>query len=396
LDLFLPSDRRENERVMRVLRGRTAVTLLLALALLLPACASQGDESAAPDPPTSVEEPTTSEEVGTSTSEEGDGEPVHVGTGALAPTVETDPVPNLGDAADDPAIWVHPSEPAKSTIIGTDKKGGIAVYDLDGSELQYLQHGRMNNVDLRDGFPLGGDSVALVTAGNRRDDSVAVYRVDVASRTLVPVGAVAVGISTYGSCMYRSPRSGKFYYLVNSQDGEVEQWELFDGGAGEVEGRKVRSFDVGSQTEGCVADDELGHLYIGEESEGIWRYSAEPEAGEERTLVDSTGGQGHLEADVEGLAIAYGKGGAGYLLASSQGNDSFALYRRGGDNRYVRSFRVKAGNGIDAVGETDGIDVSTAKLGPMFPRGVFVAQDGKNDDGNQNYKLIPWQVIVRR
>ena len=195
--------------------------------------------------------------------------------------------------------------------------------------------------------------------------------------------------------MYRSPVSGRFYYFVNSQDGEVEQWELFDDGAGRVEGKKVRSFDVGSQTEGCVADDELGHLYVGEESEGIWKYDAEPDGRDERVLVDSTGDEGHLEADVEGLAIAYGKGGAGYLVASSQGNDSFVLYRRGGDNAYVRSFEIEAGNGVDAVHETDGIAISTARLGPAFPRGVLVAQDGDNDDGNQNYKLVPWQAIIR-
>jgi 3-phytase len=382
---------------MRVSKRRRAIPLLLALASLLPACASQDGGSAATDPATTVTQPTTSQVDVTTTSED-DGETVGGGNGPIAATVETDPVPHRGDAADDPAIWVHPTAPGESTIIGTDKKGGIAVYDLGGNELQYREDGDMNNVDLRDGFPLDGRSVSLVTAGNRDDDSIAVYGVDVATRTLVPVAArtISVGISTYGSCMYRSPDSGRFYYFVNSQDGEVEQWELFDDGAGKVEGKKVRSFDVGSQTEGCVADDDLGHLYIGEESEGIWKYDAEPDGGDRRVLVDSTGDEGHLDADVEGLAIAYGKGGAGYLVASSQGNDSFVVYRRGGDNAYVTSFGIEKGNGIDGVDETDGIEVSTARLGPAFPRGVLVAQDGKNDDGNQNYKLVPWQLIVGR
>ena len=38
-------------------------------------------------------------------------------------TVETEPVPHSGDSADDPAIWIHPTDPAQSTIIGTDKHG---------------------------------------------------------------------------------------------------------------------------------------------------------------------------------------------------------------------------------------------------------------------------------
>src|SRR5262249_44232403 len=73
-------------------------------------------------------------------------------------TVETDPVPQGGDAADDPAIWINPNDPAKSTIIGTDKMGGLAVYDLSGKQIQYLPDGRMDNVDLRDGFKLGGQT----------------------------------------------------------------------------------------------------------------------------------------------------------------------------------------------------------------------------------------------
>jgi 3-phytase len=41
----------------------------------------------------------------------------------VVPTVETTPVSHRGDAADDAAIWVNPSDPARSTIIGTDKVG---------------------------------------------------------------------------------------------------------------------------------------------------------------------------------------------------------------------------------------------------------------------------------
>src|SRR5262245_1879694 len=81
-------------------------------------------------------------------------------------TVETDPVPHGGDAADDPAIWINPNDAAKSTIIGTDKMGGLAVYDLSGKQIQYLSDGKMDNVDLRDGFNLGGQKVAIVTASN--------------------------------------------------------------------------------------------------------------------------------------------------------------------------------------------------------------------------------------
>ena len=142
-----------------------------------------------------------------------------------------------------------------------------------------------------------------------------------------------------------------------------------------------------------MADDQSGHLYIGEEDVGIWKYGAEPDAGTARTLVDSTGTAGHLTADVEGLTIAYGADGTGHLIASSQGNNSFVVYKREGNNDYVKTFKVSPGVGIDGAEETDGIDVTTTDLGPDFPNGIFIAQDGTNDNGNQNFKLVPHQRI---
>ena len=309
-------------------------------------------------------------------------------------TVETDPVPNGGDAADDPAIWVNPNDPAQSVIIGTDKRGGLAVYELSGKQIQYLPDGQMDNVDLRDGFKLGGQTVAIVTASNRKDNSIAIYKINPQSRTLENVAARKIkhGLTVYGMCMYRSVKTGKIYYFGTSKSGEVEQWELFESN-GKVDAKKARNFKLGSVVEGCVADDELGHFYVAEEAVGIWKFGAEPETGSDHTQVAKVG-DGHLFADVEGLAIAYGKDGAGYLIASSQGNHSYVVYRREGNNEFVKKFRVSAGEGVDGCEETDGIDVTTANLGPAFPHGVFVVQDGFNDKGNQNFKLVPLQAII--
>ena len=312
-------------------------------------------------------------------------------------SVETEPVPSPGDAADDPAIWVHPEDPARSTVIGTDKAGGgLAVYGLDGRQIQYLPCGRMNNVDVRYDFPLGGKKTDLVASGNRKDDTLGLFKVDPATGKLEDVAArpIRLGIRAYGSCLYRSAKTGKYHTIVNSPGGEVEQWELFDDGKGRVDARRVREFKVGSITEGCVADDELGHLYIGEERIGIWKYGAEPESGTDRALVDRTGKEGHLAADVEGLAIYYAAKGTGYILASSQGNDSFLVYRREGANEYVMTFKIGAGRGIDAVRDCDGIDVVSLALGDRFPQGLFVVQDGDNDGGNQNFKLVRWEEVA--
>ena len=55
---------------------------------------------------------------------------------------QTEPVAETGDAADDPAIWVHPGDPARSLILGTDKKDGLNVYDLDGRLLNVVSPAR--------------------------------------------------------------------------------------------------------------------------------------------------------------------------------------------------------------------------------------------------------------
>ena len=305
---------------------------------------------------------------------------------------ETDPVASSGDAADDSCVWLHPTDPARSTIIATDKQRGLLVHDLTGAVLQELPDGEMNNVDLRHAVMLGGRRVDVVVAANRSDDSLAVYTVDPDAGTLTPLATLDAGVEVYGTCLYRSAATGDLHVFVNDKDGVNVQLRLGDDGAGLV-AEEVRRFDAGDQVEGCVADDELGAYYVGEEEVGIWRYGAEPDAGEERSQVDATGA-GHLTADVEGLALYRGGGGTGYLIASSQGDSSFAVYRRDGENEYVTGFEVVDGDAIDGVSGTDGIEVTGAALGPAFPAGLFIAQDGDNAGDNQNYKLVGWDAIA--
>ena len=68
----------------------------------------------------------------------------------------------------------------------------------------------------------------------------------------------------------------------------------------------VREFTVGTQAEGCAADDDTGALYVAEEDVGLWRYEAEPTGADRRVSLDTTD-KGNLDADVEGIAIYYGE-----------------------------------------------------------------------------------------
>lgn len=316
-------------------------------------------------------------------------------------TVETAPVETGGDAADDPAIWIDRADPTRSVIIGTQKQSGIYVYDMSGKVLQYLPDGRMNNVDLRDGFKLGGKSVTLVTASNRTTKGIAIYTLDPATRQLTDVadGVQATGFDDpYGLCMYRN-RRGRTYVFVNQTDGKMRQWELIATPAGRVRTRLIRDLPFATQVEGCVADDENGVLYVAEEDVGLWRQGAEPKGGEPRRMFAAIKDNPALKDDLEGLGLYKTGEKTGYLIVSSQGNDSYAVFQREGGNAYVGSFVVgaNAAAGIDGISETDGLDVTSASAGVGFESGFMVAQDGRNvsPPEYQNFKLVPWSEVAK-
>ncbi len=317
-------------------------------------------------------------------------------------TMETEPVDHDGDAADDPAIWVHPTDPGKSAIIATDKKGGLAVYDLSGKRLQFLPDGKMNNVDLRGGFKLSGKTVTLIAASDRTHKSIALYTIDPDTRLLTSVadGLQPTNLSDpYGLCMYRDRKGGTFVF-VSDPDGLVRQWKLVATPAGKVRAEAVRDLRFDTQTEGCVADDESGALYVAEEDVALWRLGADAKAGQGKKAVARVADNPALKDDLEGVGL-YAQGhGKGFLVLSSQGNNTYAVFRREGDNAYVGSFAVTAdgSKAIDGISETDGLDVTSASLGAGLEGGAFVAQDGRNisPPEHQNFKLVPWSAIAEK
>jgi 3-phytase len=87
----------------------------------------------------------------------------------IEPAYATAALPN---DPDDPAIWVHPTDPSHSLIIGTMKvpapAGAIVVYGLDGKIRQMISGiDRPNNVDVEYGFRLAGQRVDIAVATER-------------------------------------------------------------------------------------------------------------------------------------------------------------------------------------------------------------------------------------
>ncbi|WP_016951595.1 phytase [Anabaena sp. PCC 7108] len=339
--------------------------------------------------------------------------------------------------ADDPAIYVNAEDSANSLVLTSVKNAGLRVYDLSGELLQTVNPGdiRYNNIDLQYGFQLGDEKIDIAVASDRGNDKLVIFKINPNSTdgnylediTDSNIGTIFQAApfdppyepssrSSYGLTIYRSPFTNDYYVFTGRREtGDIAQLKLIDLGNGTIGAERVREFtvptinDIDPQTEGMVVDQETGFLYIGQENVGIWKYNAEPNSGDNTgILIDQVKdlGGSNLVADVEGLTIYYGANGTGYLLASSQGDNTFAAYTREGNNEFLGRFAIGNNGAIDSVQESDGADVINVPLGSNFPYGLFVTQDGNNDpaklvedDGelenvNSNFKFVPWENIA--
>jgi myo-inositol-hexaphosphate 3-phosphohydrolase len=319
--------------------------------------------------------------------------------------VETVPVTHSGDAADDPALWIHPTDPASSLLIGNDKQGALEVYNMDGSSQQHITAATSfwGNVDVRQQVTIGGTTRDVVAAYN---SGLRMFNVDVPSRMLQLTtdgpGYVNTG-GGEGLCLYKSAVTGQLSAFVITIAGRVRQYVIGDADAdGLLEATLAREFQVGSEAEGCVADDVSGAVYISQEDVALWRYGAEPNAGTARIMVDAVQPTGHIANDSEGVTIVDVGGGAGYVIASAQNVSNptqsyFSVYDRQ-TNAFVKTFRIVNGASADGCSRTDGITAYVGNLGPSFPSGAFVCQDDSNTTpgaaGNQDFKLTRVETVV--
>jgi 3-phytase len=166
--------------------------------------------------------------------------------------------------------------------------------------------------------------------------------------------------------------------------------------------QQLGAIKLPSQLEGCVHDDATGILYFGEEEQGLWKshlsLSGNSLNWTSPVMIDAVDGPSGTTGDIEGVAL-YTDGDRGYVITSSQGNDSYAVYERSGDNRFIGRFRIRTATDgiIDGAQETDGIEVTSMSIGADYPDGMLVVQDGFNAPRGtpQNFKLIDWRDIAR-
>ena len=308
-----------------------------------------------------------------------------------------------GDA-DDPAIWIHPTTPAKSVIIGTDKDtgGGLYVWDMAGKQIQYVPLGRPNNVDVRYGMKVGGQAIDIAVTNSRSaPKQIKVFKINPTDGTLTDL-TTASGILTpelddpYGLCLYQRQSDGAMFVIESTQSGaksNLHQYRLEDDGNGKVKGTYVRTFGnnmIRKYVEGLVADDELGYVYASDETYAIRKFYADPAHGNDDQIIAFGFGDG-ISGDREGLAIYSCPNGKGYLLASNQSGTDVKVYRREGDDGDPHKHTLLTTIKTNGSSSTDGLDVTNRPTSAQFPKGFLITH---NAPGKQ-FKLYAWEEIAQ-
>ena len=208
---------------------------------------------------------------------------------------------SLPDDPDDPAIWIHPTDPSRSSIIGTMKvaapAGAIVVYGVDGQIRQTIPGiNRPNNVDVEYGFRFRGRLIDIAVATERLSRQLRVFAIDPADGHLIDLGGVPVlqgeqgeNGAPMGIALYRRERDGEVFAIVAPKTGPREgylwQYRLADGGNGAVKGTFVRRLGTFSastvreenEIEAVAVDDALGYVYYADEADGIHKWHADPD-----------------------------------------------------------------------------------------------------------------------
>lgn len=316
----------------------------------------------------------------------------------VEPVIITEPAKH---DTDDPAIWIHPQDPSKSLIIGTDKDedGALYVYDLEGRILEEkVVRGlkRPNNVDVAYGFMINGQSIDIAVTTERYTNKIRVFSLP----DMKPIdnGGIAVFEdeefrSPMGISLYKRPSDGNIYAIVGRKDGPKNgtylwQYLLSTKGSENISASKVREFGNYSgnkEIESIAVDDELGYVYYSDEGKGVRKYYADPDSSNVELARFATSG---FEEDHEGISIYTQRDGKGFILVSDQQANKFHIFTREGteedphDHRLVKVFN-------SSTLSSDGSEVTHIPLNNNFPKGLFVAM---SDDKTFHY--YSWKDIM--
>lgn len=318
-----------------------------------------------------------------------------VAENALKATITTQKTPN---DTDDPAIWVHPTDPSKSLIIGTDKEtnGGLYAYNLEGKIVNSFKNmGRPNNVDIAYDVHLNGIKTAIAVTTEREKNRIRIFSLP----DLKPIdhGGIPVFVGEenrdpMGIALYTRPSDKTVFVIVGRKlgpsDSYLWQYELHPSETNDISLTLVRKFGQFSgkkEIEAIAVDNELGFIYYSDEQSGIRKYYANPAKNDNTEL--SFFGQKDFKSDNEGIAIYKKTEKTGYILVSNQQANTFVVYAREG-SKNNKNLHQKIAEFPTSTIECDGADATSANLGAKFPKGLFVAMSN-----GMTFQYYDWRII---
>jgi 3-phytase len=329
-----------------------------------------------------------------------------------------------GDAdADDPALWVSPTDGDDSVVVGALKNGGLGVYALDGGLLQSVpaapapagaeEGSRFNNVDVVTGVSVGGVVRDLAVVSDRGRDRIRVYAIDprgaaagaaVLTDVTAPDTAPVFSASeaevdeqrtAYGLAAGRTTDGGGVVLTTRRNTTEYATLRLVPGPGGSIgyrqESRAALPAEFrlpggatwtpceepgeGPQSEGSVYDPRSGSWYVAQEDVGIWNLRQRGNGTWSQDLVDRVRDYGVpavYDEDTESCVVSGpdpGQGGR-YLTADAEG---LTIATRADGKGYL--FASSQGDSTFAVYDLGGAHRYV---------GGFRVADGPATDGVQN------------
>lgn len=320
----------------------------------------------------------------------------------LRPTVVTQTV--LNDS-DDPALWIDERDPSKSLIVGTDKgdsTGGLWVFRLDGtidSARTRRPLKRPNNVDILQGATFGNETLDIAVTTERGAMAIRVFRMP--DMTPIDGGGIKVfdgdtSRGPMGVALWRRPTDGAVFAIVGGKsgpaDGYLWQYRLTLTSNGVIRAEKVRAFGAYSgkkEIEAIAVDRTLGFVYYSDETIGIRKYHADPNAKDAAAELALFGTSGFV-SDHEGIGVYPTSDSTGYLLVSDQQGQRLKIFPREGALGAPHTHNVIATIPV-AAQETDGLEVTARALSPAFPEGLLVMMST-----DRTFHLYDWREVRRR
>ena len=304
---------------------------------------------------------------------------------------------------DDPAIWMHPSDPSKSLVIGTDKDslGALYVFNLEGKVIDSLVRKgiqRPNNVDVGYELALADGLTDFAVTGERLTSKLRFFSLP-DMKELNPGGfEIFLGEEgpdfrdLMGVALYKSPSTGKQYVIAGRKNGPKDgtylwQYEI-TAAADDIQLELVRKFGQYSgkkEIEAIAVDAALGYIYYSDEGVGVRKYAAEPDMGNEELALFATEG---FADDHEGISIYEVDDSSGYLLVSDQQANLFHVFPREGspENPHAHPLLTKI---LLSTNQSDGSEVSSRSFGPKFPKGIFIAMSD-----NKTFHFYRWEDVA--